>query len=282
MTHNPEILTVDDAGLEDLRPFLDQLVREVEVASYIESDPVAFMHAYPSKEDREIAGFFAALLAWGRRDIVMRKVEELMGRFDHSPFDAIQRYGEQDPGRFEGFVHRTWNGADIDAISKILHRIYGEHGDFEGFWRAVYLESRASGMNLMELFHRRFFGMHEEAEPRTRRHVGDAQKGSSCKRLWLYLRWCVRKDSIVDLGIMDFMPMSELMIPLDVHVARYARMLGLLGRTANDWRAVVELTERLRVLDPRDPGKYDYALFGLGVHKLPVPDRLILNPAFVP
>jgi uncharacterized protein (TIGR02757 family) len=254
----------------------------VEVPSYIETDPVAFMHAYTRKEDREIAGFFAALMAWGRRDIVMRKVEDLLGRLGHNPYIVIRQYNPSDAGRFNGFVHRTWNATDIDVLCKILCRIYAEYDDFEGFWRSVYQQSHQTGQNIMELFHQKFFDLDPDAPARTKRHIGDARKGSSCKRLWLYLRWCLRKESIVDTGIMDFMPVSELMIPLDVHVARYARMLGLLARPSNDWKAVAELTDRLRMLDPTDPGKYDYALFGLGVLKIPVPEEFIVNRAFVP
>jgi uncharacterized protein (TIGR02757 family) len=274
--------TLDTKNLRELKPFLDDIVLKVEVPSYIDTDPVAFMHAYSDKKDREIAGFFAALMAWGRRDIVMKKVEDLMTRLHHEPFEVICRYKPSDSTRFDGFVHRTWNGSDVDVLCRILSRIYRDFGDFEGFWRDVYTDSQLQGVNVMELFHQKFFALDAESPPRTRRHVGDARKGSSCKRLWLFLRWCLRKGSVVDTGIMDFMPVSELMIPLDVHVARYARLLGLLGRPSNDWKAVVELTERLRMVDPTDPGKYDYALFGLGVLHIDVPDHLIVNHAFAP
>jgi len=282
MAEKSALKTVVGSKLLELKPFLDHIVTQVEVPSYIVTDPVAFMHAYHRKEDREIAGFFAALMAWGRRDIVMKKVEDLMGRMGHHPYEVIRQYTSGDSARFDGFVHRTWNGTDIDVLCRILNRVYRDFGDFEAFWSDVYTDSQLHGNNIMEVFHRRFFELDAESPARTRRHVGDARKGSSCKRLWLYLRWCIRKHSIVDTGIMDFMPVSELMIPLDVHVARYARMLGLLGRPSNDWKAVSELTERLRKLDPADPGKYDYALFGLGVLNITVPDKLVINRVFAP
>jgi len=282
MAEKSALKTVDGSKLLELKPFLDDIVTKVEVPSYIETDPIAFMHAYHSKEDREIAGFFAALMAWGRRDIVMKKVEDLMGRMGHQPFEVIRQYTSGDSARYDGFVHRTWNSTDIDVLCRILNRIYRDYGDFEAFWLDVYTDSQLHGVNIMEAFHQRFFELDAESPSRTRRHVGDARKGSSCKRLWLYLRWCIRKQSIVDTGIMEFMPVSELMIPLDVHVARYARMLGLLGRPSNDWKAVSELTERLRVLDPTDPGKYDYALFGLGVLNITVPDKFVINRVLAP
>src|SRR5690606_29162405 len=201
----------------------------------------------------------------------MAKVEDLLQRMHHQPAAFIQSYSDSDAARFQGFVHRTWNATDIDVLCRILHRIYTDYVSFEAFWMGVYRESMSKGLNIMELFHHRFFDVVPESPSRTRRHVGDACKGSSCKRLWLYLRWCLRKNSIVDTGIMKFMPVSELMIPLDVHVARYARLLGLLSRPSNDWKAVVELTNRLKIIDPFDPGKFDYALFGLGVLKIEVP-----------
>jgi len=274
--------TVDDSRLDDLGHFLDQIISQVEVSSYIEKDPVAFMHAFSDKADREIAGFFAAMMAWGRRDIVMAKVEDLLRRMDHQPAALIRSYGENDSLRFDSFVHRTWNATDIDVLCRILNRIYIEFGSFEAFWLGVYRESSYKKLNIMELFHHRFFDVIPDSPSRTRRHVGDACKGSSCKRLWLYLRWCLRKNSIVDTGIMSFMPISELMIPLDVHVARYARLLGLLSRPSNDWKAVVELTNRLKLIDPKDPGKFDYALFGLGVLKIDVPEEFIVNREFAP
>ncbi len=269
--------------LLELRPFLDELVARVEVASYIHDDPVAFMHAYPAKADMEIAGFFAALMAWGRRDIVLRKVEDLLTRMGNAPAAFVADYSDGHRSRLKGFVHRTWNADDVDALCRILRRIVHRHGGFEGFWAECYADARRQGLNVMEVFHTKLFAMDPDIPARTRRHVGDALKGSSCKRLWLYLRWCLRRGSPVDLGIMDFMPASELMLPLDVHVARHARMLGLLTRPSNDWKAVVELTERLRRLDPHDPSKYDYALFGLGViGGIEVPKRFVVNPLSAP
>lgn len=262
-----------------LRPFLDDLVVQVETPSYIADDPVAFMHAYGEKADMEIAGFFAALMAWGRRDIVLKKVEDLLNRMGNAPAAFVAEYSDAHRARLDGFVHRTWNADDVDALCRILRRAVSQYGSFEGFWADCYAEAQLRGLNLMEVFHSKFFALEPDTPARTRRHVGDALKGSSCKRLWLYLRWCLRRGSPVDLGIMGFMPVSELMLPLDVHVARYARMLGLLTRPSNDWKAVVELTERLRRLDPADPSKYDFALFGLGVMGgIQVPEAFVVNP----
>lgn len=263
--------------IKKLKPFLDQWVEKVEQPDYIDTDPVLFMHAFQDKEDQLLAGFFAATMAWGRRDVVIRKVRDFLERMDNRPADFIANFTERDAHRFDGFKHRTFKPVDMKWLTKILQSILRDYGSFEDFWDACYDQAKETNRPLMTVFHEQFFARHPEAPQRTRKHVSNADKKSSCKRLYLYLRWGIRKQSPVDLGLMNFMPESELMVPLDVHVARQARVLGLLSRTYNDWWAVQELTDSLRLLDPEDPAKYDYALFGLGVHQDKIPDEFIVN-----
>lgn len=264
--------------IKKLKPFLDEWVDRMEEPGYIDSDPVLFMHAFEDKEDQLLAGFFAATMAWGRRDVVIRKVQDFLDRMDNRPAEFIGNFSDRDARRFEGFKHRTFKPIDMKWLTKILHSILLEYSSFEHFWDACYQQAQATNRPLMTVFHEQFFAQHPEAPQRTRKHVSNADKKSSCKRLYLFLRWAVRKHSPVDLGLMDFIPESELMVPLDVHVARQARVLGLLSRTYNDWWAVQELTEALRLLDPEDPAKYDYALFGLGINPGSLPEKLIVNP----
>lgn len=265
--------------IKKLKPLLDEWVNRIEEPGYIDSDPILFMHAFQDKEDQLLAGFFAATMAWGRRDVVIRKVRDFLDRMDNCPAEFIANFSDRDAHRFEGFKHRTFKPVDMKWLTKILQSILLEYGSFEHFWDACYQQSQESGRPLMSIFHEQFFAQHPETPQRTRKHVSNADKKSSCKRLYLFLRWAVRKQSPVDLGLMDFIPQSELMVPLDVHVARQSRALGLLSRTYNDWWAVQELTEALRLLDPEDPAKYDYALFGLGIHTDNIPEELILNPS---
>ncbi|WP_372635284.1 TIGR02757 family protein [Fodinibius sp.] len=266
--------------IKKLKPFLDEWVDRVEKPAYIDSDPVLFMHAFSDREDQLLAGFFAATMAWGRRDVVIRKVRDLLERMDHRPTDFITHYSDNYAGRFRGFKHRTFKPVDMEWLTKILQSILRKHGSFENFWEACYKKAKANDRPLMSVFHEDFFALQPGTPRRTYKHISNADKKSSCKRLYLYLRWAVRKGSPVDLGVMKFMTPSELMIPLDVHVARQARALGLLSRSYNDWWAVGELTEALRLLDPSDPAKYDYALFGLGVDKEGIPEQFLLNPSF--
>lgn len=267
--------------LSELKPYLDEWVYRTEKSEYIDDDPVQFMHAYENKEDRLLAGFFAALMAWGRRDIVINKVGNLLERMDHRPAEFIRNFSENDATRFEGFKHRTFKPVDIYWLTKILNSIENKHRGFENFWNYCYELSKKDARELIAVFHEEFFALHPEAAQRTRKHISDSEKNSSCKRLYLFLKWSIREGSPVDVGIMDFMPASELMIPMDVHVGRQARALGMLGRTYNDWKAVKELTKKLRLLDPNDPTKYDFALFGIGLSNEDIPRKYIKNPEYL-
>ena len=302
-----KLLPVPDNQLSSLREFLDPIVRMVEEPGYIASDPVAFMHRYEESEDSNLAGFLAALMAWGRRDIVMAKVGNLLERFDTNPADFIGNLSARDEQRLEGFRHRTFTADDVRWLLRALSRILQQHGSFEQFWVQCYKKAGSGPINpvsrapdqpdsdvksnpgadparmdrivagLFSEFHDGFFALIPDAPARVRKHLATPVKNSSCKRLWLYLRWTLRPASCVDPGTMSFMPASELMIPLDVHVARYSRLFGLLTRQANDWKAVTELTARLRLMDASDPAKYDYALFGLGIRDITIPGEFIIN-----
>ena len=277
----PELTKRSQKEIKNLKSFLDKWVTKIEAPDYINDDPVLFMHAFNQKEDQLLAGFFAATMAWGRRDVVIRKVRDFLNRMDNRPADFIANFSDRDAKRFEGFKHRTFKPIDMKWLVKILQTILQDYDSFEDFWAKCYQEAKIDNRPLMSVFHDQFFAQHPEAPQRTRKHVSNADKKSSCKRLYLFLRWAIRDNSPVDLGLMDFMPQSELMIPLDVHVARQARAIGLLSRTYNDWWAVQELTEALRLLDPEDPAKYDYALFGLGVNQDQIPQEFIKNPAML-
>lgn len=262
--------------LLELKPYLDSIVEQVEVPSYIESDPVQFMHAFEDKNDQNLAGFFAAIMAWGRRDIVIAKVDDLLNRMNYRPAEFITHFSDSDADALDGFKHRTFKPEDIYWMIKAIKKAIAEFDSFEGFWSDCYQQAKREERELMAVFHQRFFEFYPETPQRSRKHIANPEKNSSAKRLYMYLRWCIRKSE-VDLGTMTFMPASELKIPLDVHVARQARALGVLSRHQNDWKSVMELMEKLCVLDAEDPAKYDYALFGLGVRPELVDESYYVN-----
>ncbi|MCH8495333.1 MAG: TIGR02757 family protein [Balneolales bacterium] len=273
----PKLKVLSKKKLLDRKSWLDEIIEEVEVPEYIPSDPVSFMHAFDSKEDQLLAGFFAALMAWGRRDIVLAKVTDLLQRMEYQPEHFIRNFTEESAQNLIGFKHRTFTSTDVYWLIRCLQQALRRFGHFEAFWSHCYRSASDQNLHLMDVFHDEFFALQPETPQRTRKHIASKKKKSSCKRLLLYLRWSVRGNSPVDLGLMQFMPTSELMIPLDVHVARQARKLGLLSRHQNDWGAVQELNDRLLLLDPEDPSKYDYALFGIGVLNKELPPEFIVN-----
>lgn len=274
---NKKLKTLSKNKLFELKPYLDSLIEKIDIPSYIDSDPIQFMHAFEEKKDREIAGFFAAIMAWGRRDIVIAKVDDLLNRMSYRPSDFITNFSETDVSILEGFKHRTFKPIDIYWLIRILQSILKKYDNFEGFWSNCYQKSKEENRELIAVFHEEFFALQPEVPQRTRKHISNPDKNSSAKRLYMYLRWCIRKSQ-VDMGIWSFMSPAELKIPLDVHVARQARRLGLLSRTQNDWKSVLELTQKLRLFDLNDPAKYDFALFGLGVHPEFVDERFLVNP----
>lgn len=269
------------AQLRRLKPYLDLCVQNLETPDYIHNDPVSFVHAFEQKDDQELAGFFAAIMAWGRRDIVLAKVQDLLERMNYQPADFIRNYDHRSQSVFDGFKHRTFKPVDVHWLTKCLQEILHSYGSFEAFWKSCYQISQETGRELMAVFHNRFFDLLPNIPHRTRKHISNPEKNSAAKRLYMYLRWMIRRNSSVDIGIMNFMPPSELVIPLDVHSTRQARVLGLLTRKTNDWKAATELTEYARLLDPSDPAKYDYALFGIGVNKQRIPDEFVINPRFL-
>lgn len=229
---------------------------------FIASDPISIPHRYTVKEDREIAGFLAATIAWGQRKSIVQSALKLMALMDDTPFDFIINFSENDLKHFEGFVHRTFNYTDITVFLFALKNIYQVHGGMEN----LFADGLAMGGMDYAIAHFRNIFFEVPHAVRTRKHVSNPLGGSSAKRINMYLRWLVRNDGRgVDFGIWKSIRPDQLICPLDVHSGRVARRLGLLKRKQDDWKAAMELTENLRQFDPDDPVKYDFALFGLGV-----------------
>lgn len=258
----------------NLKEFLDAKVDFYNQPSFIKDDPISIPHRFTKKQDIEIAGFFAALLAWGNRKSIIISCTRLMELMDNAPYDFIMNTDwNEDPHEFipfEGFVHRTFNEMDLFHLLDFLkyHYWFLQEESLETAFTKYIKPGDATTENALTGFHNYVFGYDEEAaeEKHCRKHIATPFKKSACKRLNMFLRWMVRNDKTgVDFGLWKNISPSQLVCPLDVHVTRVARKLGLLTRTQNDWRAAIELTENLKRFDADDPVKYDFALFGLGV-----------------
>lgn len=244
----------------DIKDLLELKFNQFNRPDFIETDPISIPHLFSKKEDIEIAGFLAATIAWGQRATILKNAQLLMQYMEHDPHQFILQAKRNDLLPFKKFVHRTFNGEDAVFFIQALQKIYKDEGGLEN---AMSLFPQDLGKSISE-FRQIFFKTGKTT--RTHKHVADPLKNSSAKRICMYLRWMVRKDpSGVDFGIWKKIKPSQLYTPLDLHSGATARKLGLLTRTQDDWKAVVELTENLRTFDPKDPVKYDFALYGLGV-----------------
>jgi uncharacterized protein (TIGR02757 family) len=249
----------------EIKEFLDEKTDLYNRSSFIENDPISIPHLFVRKEDIEIAGFMAASIAWGRRDLILRSARLLIDMMDNTPFDFIRNADKKETERLNKFIHRTFNGTDCIYFITALRNIYDSYSSME----EILLEGMKSNGSLKDgITHLRncFFLLPHPL--RTEKHFADINKGAAGKRLNMFLRWMVRKDNRgVDFGVWKRIDPSMLYIPLDLHSGNTARKLGLLTRKINDWKAVEELTALLREFDPQDPVKYDFALFGLGVNE---------------
>lgn len=252
-------------SISQVKKFLDQKVSEYDRPSFIEKDPISIPHRFDKHQDIEISGFFAALFAWGSRTAIINSCTRLLRAMDNEPYDFVQNHTAKDLKPLLSFVHRTFNATDLFWILHFLQWHYRHNSTLESAF-SQFINSKSTDITQALIgFHDYAFSL-PDAPERTRKHISTPAKNSACKRLNMYLRWMVRHDKYgVDFGIWKNIKPSQLICPLDVHVSRVARRMNLLTRKQNDWKAALELTHHLKDLDPSDPVKYDYALFGLGV-----------------
>lgn len=251
---------------EDVKEFLLEKADQYEVPDFIPQDPLSIPHRYSERLDVEVSSFFAASLAWGNRVSILKSLDGLMERMDHAPGSFVMGHDESDLRVFDGFVHRTFQPVDAKGFVRALAGLIRTHGSLEqammSGWSSPGLPEGVAGA--LTAFHEAFMAQAGVAS-RTQKHVANPAKGSAAKRLNMWLRWMVRPSTRgVDLGLWTHISPAVLHIPLDVHTSNVGRKLGLLTRSANDWKAVAELTAALRTIDPMDPVRLDFALFGLG------------------
>lgn len=288
---------------DDLKAFLDEKADQYNRPEFIEDDPVSIPHLFHRKQDIEIMGFFAAILAWGQRKTIINKCRELSDRMDSSPYDFVMNHTDEDLKVLLGFKHRTFNDTDLlyfitffrhhyeqyesleDAFlpsrtglfrnevfrEEFMDEVRGPHPSESFFSPPCYLTGIDPGDHRVETilnhFREYFFSL-PDFPSRTIKHVSSPSQKSTCKRLNMFLRWMVRNDNRgVDFGLWSRIHPSQLICPCDLHVDRIARYLKLITRKQTDWQTAVELTEQLRQFDPLDPVKYDFALFGLGIDR---------------
>ena len=250
---------------EELKIFLNKKVDEYNQPFFIEKDPVCIPHSFSKKQDIEISGFFASIFAWGNRTTIINKSKELMELMHNAPHDFCLHHTSKDLKKLFSFKHRTFNTTDLLYFIEFFKFHYQSNDTLETAFTKSLKKSDKNIENGLNGFYDYFFSL-PDVPARTMKHIASPAKKSSCKRLNMYLRWMVRKDKRgVDFGIWNNIKPSQLVIPLDVHVSRVAKHFNLISRNNSDWISAVELTEMMKELDSKDPAKYDFALFALGV-----------------
>ncbi len=245
-----------------LKDFLDEKVDLYNQKDFIPNDPISIPHRYSKKQDIEITGLVAAVLAWGQRTTIIKKANEFFSYMDNDPHNFILHHSEDDLRPILKFRHRTFNDTDALYFIEWFRWYYKDHNSLED---AFYGEGVSDQKSALIRFYNLFFSLPDHPH-RTRKHIQTPERKSACKRMNMYLRWMIRKDEKgVDFGLWKKAKPSQLICPCDLHVDRVGRKLGLISRKQTDWGTAVELTENLREFDPEDPVKYDYALFGLGI-----------------
>jgi uncharacterized protein (TIGR02757 family) len=252
--------------VKSLKNFLDKKVEEFNQPSFIIRDPICIPHSFSKRQDIEIAGFFAAIFAWGNRTTIINKSKALMQLMHNAPHDFCLHHTDNDLKKLLGFKHRTFTATDLLYFIEFFKTHYTKYDTLEkAFFEAEYSHPTINVENALVSFHKYFFSL-PDVPGRTKKHISSPNKNSSCKRLNMFLRWMVRHDNNgVDFGLWKSVSPSDLIIPIDLHVARVAKRFDLLSRPQVDWQAAKELTEKLKAFDRNDPVKYDFALFSLGI-----------------
>lgn len=249
----------------ELQKFLEKKVKEYNRPSFIENDPICVPHSFTKKQDIEIAGFFASIFAWGNRTTIINKTKELMQLMDNSPHSFCLNHTDHDLKKLLHFKHRTFNPTDLLYFVSFFKMHYSQQESLETAFSQWMKKTDVNTENALNGFYDYFFSL-EDVPHRTLKHIASPNKNSTCKRLSMYLRWMVRNDGKgVDFGLWKKISPAQLIVPLDVHVARVARHFNLISRKPTDWLTAVELTEEMKTIDPKDPCKFDFALFALGV-----------------
>lgn len=250
---------------EELKELLEALHDKYNNTSFIADDPISIPHNFITREDREIAGFLAATIAWGNRKSIVKNSNQMIDIMGHEPHRFIMESSTIEREQMGNFVHRTFNSDDLTYFLNSLSNIYKNHGGIGEIFEREY-EKTVDIRACINAFRDIFFELPHPQ--RVEKHLSSIARGAACKRINMYLRWMVRSDDKgVDFGLWSKIPSSALYLPLDVHSANVGRALNLLERKQNDWRSVEEITKNLRLFDTTDPVKYDYSLFGVGVNR---------------
>jgi uncharacterized protein (TIGR02757 family) len=260
---------------EDLRLRLDELYRQYD-HRFVTPDPLEFVRAQRTDADREVVGILASGLAFGTVPQIKRSIATVLEMLGPRPAEAVAALDPRDAaGRLRRFRHRWVDGRDVACLLFLARQMRAAHGTIEAFFAAGLSPGDADVGAALASFSARALALDHGGLYRGRRIPVDAgvryffpspEAGSACKRLNLYLRWMARRDG-VDLGVWTRPDPCQLVLPLDAHTYTIARRIRLTRYRSPGWAMALDVTRRLRQLDPADPVKYDFAFHRMGLLK---------------
>lgn len=241
--------------------------------SQISPDPLQFLHMFDDQRDIEAIGFIASVFAYGNVKQIIRTIERILDAASGAPYNFAFNFGKKDFKKLAGVKHRFYTEEDIILFFKLMSRAYGEHGTLKKLFMLNFNPSENNLKNALSKFSRHFIS--NSIKLSKEREISGGVKfmfplpelGSACKRMNLFLRWMIRKDEL-DFGLWDEIPAHKLVIPVDTHVARICRELGLTSKKNVNWVMAEEITANLMKYDPADPVKYDFAICHIGMRKM--------------
>jgi uncharacterized protein (TIGR02757 family) len=259
-----------------LKKILEGLYSRYNHRNLIKPDPLQFVYQYTEPSDREIVAFLAAALAYGRVEQIEKSLSNLFTRMGKSPYAFVQGFDKTKRERLNGFKHRFTTGQDISDLLALLKKVLSRYGSIQEFFVEGYNPNDKNIIPALTKFCDSLYAIYSKQHSGAVRHPVDKVSrglkfllagpagGSACKRLNLFLRWMVRKDD-VDLGLWKSVDKAKLIVPVDVHIGRLCRILGLYDRKTVSLPAAVEITESFAKIEPADPVKFDFALSRIGI-----------------
>lgn len=267
---------IDIKRAEKLKSYLDSIYTKYH-RSYLSPDPLEVVHRFEHPRDKEIVGLLASTLAYGKVELILKSIDYIISRMDNDPYSFILSYDPYKDGKkFSDFLYRFNSGEDIACLFYFMKQMLEGYGSIQAFFMEGYHDEDSNIKAALQSFVERVLSL--DASP----YYGQSllpkkaglrflfpspDNGSPCKRLNLYLRWMARQNDGLDCGLWDKIPPKKLIIPLDTHIARLSTYIGLTKRKSHNWKMAEEITESLKMLDPEDPIKYDFALCRLGILK---------------
>ena len=254
---------------DQIRDVLEKLYKRYNRRELISPDPLQFLYRYSSPADMEIAAFLASALAYGRVEQIEKSLDNLLGRMSNSPYEFVVNFDKSKRKKLKDFKHRFTTGDDISDLLTIFRTVMRRWGSIERYFALGYNPDDKNIIPALSKFCNSLLETHAAG------HKGQAASGlkyllvspdggSACKRLNLFLRWMVRDDD-VDIGLWKSINKAKLIVPVDIHMSRLCKILGLYDRRTVSLSAAIEITESFAEIEPADPVKYDFALSRIGI-----------------